>query len=372
MDFPKSMPDIGLVNGHFVDEDINTGQVGTYIPSSWGNAVTDEIINVIESAGLEPAEGQNDQLYMAISQLIKNNLSMAATEQKSGIAKIATQEEVNLGVDDKKFVTPHKLSRRTVAYPGGHLHGLRMSNNAASPQSQITIDAGSARDSTNTVNIDLSSAISGILQSSGSWSAGSGGNKLDIGFRSVSTWYHIFAIRKTSDGAGDVLLSLSPLSPTMPIGYAGFRRIGSIKTDIDGGILRFINVGRSFWWGAPIKDASGVLVVNSIASSTLTLSVPPGIRALAKNHVAFTGNASNIYLRATDAVSISTNYIVDNTAATLAVWNGGLGMNTANVDFGSVSFETLTDVSSALVMQSQQGTVGGFYAIVTLGWTELE
>lgn len=69
MDFPKSMPDIGLVNGQFVDEDVTTGQVGTYIPSSWGNALTHEILNVIEAAGLEPDEGDNTQLMVAVNKI---------------------------------------------------------------------------------------------------------------------------------------------------------------------------------------------------------------------------------------------------------------------------------------------------------------
>jgi hypothetical protein len=69
MDFPKSRPGIGLVNDRFVDEDINTGQVGTYIPSSWGNAVTEEIINVIVDAELVPDEGNNTQLLVAINKI---------------------------------------------------------------------------------------------------------------------------------------------------------------------------------------------------------------------------------------------------------------------------------------------------------------
>lgn len=69
MDFPKSMPDIGLVNGQFVGEDITTGQVGSYIPSSWGNAVTQEILNVIEDAELVPDERNNTQLSIAINKI---------------------------------------------------------------------------------------------------------------------------------------------------------------------------------------------------------------------------------------------------------------------------------------------------------------
>lgn len=371
MDFPKSMPDIGLVNGQFVDEDVTTGQVGTYIPSSWGNAVTQEIINVIESAELKPREGQNNQLALAIEQLIADNLAGAAAEEKSGIAKIATQEEVNLGINDEKFITPRKLSRRPIAYPGGHLHGLRMSNNTASSQSQITVDGGSARDSTNTVNIDLRAAVSGVLQSSGSWSAGSGGNKLDTGSAAASNWYHVFVIHKVSSDEGDFLVSLSPIAPAMPLGYDGFRRIGSIKTNVNGSVVPFINVGRMFWWAAPIKDAAGSMGSGVFSEVTLTLSVPTGIRVLCRVHAAFTGAATNLYFRSVDASVISSTWLKTNSLASLGEWNGGLGMNTYEVDFGSWPFELLTNSTAAVVMQYQNAPMASFFSVVTLGWTEL-
>lgn len=113
MDFPKSMPDIGLVNGQFVDEDITTGQAGTYIPSSWGNAVTEEILNVIEAAELVPEEGENNQLALAIEHLILNSLAGAATEARSGVAKLATELLVLAGNDDTTIVTPKKLASLT-------------------------------------------------------------------------------------------------------------------------------------------------------------------------------------------------------------------------------------------------------------------
>lgn len=70
MDYPKSVPSVGLVNGKFVDEDIGAGTTGSLIPSKWGNAVTDEILNVIAAAELTPDEENNGQLLAAVSSLI--------------------------------------------------------------------------------------------------------------------------------------------------------------------------------------------------------------------------------------------------------------------------------------------------------------
>ena len=70
MDYPKSVPNIGLVNGKFVDENTTSGQVGSLIPAAWGSAITDEVLAVIAAAELEPQEGQNDQLAQAIQKLV--------------------------------------------------------------------------------------------------------------------------------------------------------------------------------------------------------------------------------------------------------------------------------------------------------------
>lgn len=66
MDYPKSVPGVGLVDGKFVDEDKNVPRVGSLIPSVWGNAVTDSILEVQAAAGLAPDEGDVKQLLKAI------------------------------------------------------------------------------------------------------------------------------------------------------------------------------------------------------------------------------------------------------------------------------------------------------------------
>lgn len=70
MDYPKSTPGIGLVNGKFADENPSTGQIGSLIPSGWGNSVTDEILAVIRAANLVPDEADRAQLSKAIAALI--------------------------------------------------------------------------------------------------------------------------------------------------------------------------------------------------------------------------------------------------------------------------------------------------------------
>lgn len=66
VDYPTSVPSVGLVDGKFVDENPLTGTPGSLIPSAWENSVTDEVLNVIQAAGLAPAEADLTQLLQAI------------------------------------------------------------------------------------------------------------------------------------------------------------------------------------------------------------------------------------------------------------------------------------------------------------------
>jgi hypothetical protein len=140
VDFPISVPSIGLVDGKFVDEDPLVGTPGSLIPSAWGNAVTEEMLAVITAAGLTPDEEDNTQLNAALGLIIdtRNQATSAsqaeavagtdntkrmtplrvfqaiaavvaqATEAAFGWAKIATQAQTNAGTDDSTIVTPKK------------------------------------------------------------------------------------------------------------------------------------------------------------------------------------------------------------------------------------------------------------------------
>ena len=60
--------------------------------------------------------------------------------------------------------------------------------------------------------------------------AGSGANGLDTGALAGSTWYSVFVIAK-DDGTVAGLISISAVTPAMPIGYTFFARVGWIRTD---------------------------------------------------------------------------------------------------------------------------------------------
>ncbi len=90
MDYPKSVPSVGLVNGQFVDEDVVAATPGSLIPAAWGNGVTQEILNVVQAAGMTPSEASNNQLLAALRSAA---LFTTATQFDSG-RSVATTEFV--------------------------------------------------------------------------------------------------------------------------------------------------------------------------------------------------------------------------------------------------------------------------------------
>nr|WP_246356527.1 phage tail protein [Pseudomonas gingeri] len=86
-----------MVNGKFVDENPVNGSPGSLIPAVWGNAVTEELLNVVQAGGLEPAEAERDQLLRAIQTIVKSSLppeQIRTTLTAYGITDAYTKAEV--------------------------------------------------------------------------------------------------------------------------------------------------------------------------------------------------------------------------------------------------------------------------------------
>lgn len=105
------------------------------------------------------------------------------------------------------------------------------------------------------------------IQSTGAFTAGSGGNGLDTGSRTAATIYRTYVIQNNSTGAYDILFSISPTSPTVPSGYTN---LGII----DYAMIRVNNSGNisSAEWDVNDKrlvlgPGQHIIFVNSLASA---------------------------------------------------------------------------------------------------------
>lgn len=280
----------------------------------------------------------------------------SSTVQK-GIVRLATASETDARSRTDVAVSPGMLS-----YAPGFFYGFTMSNNATTPNTTVDIGAGAARSADNTVDIKLDVTLRGILQASGSWAAGDNQNKLDTGARANSTWYHVFAIRKTSDGTGDLLFSLSATAPTMPSGYAGFRWIGAILVNASGNITPFVNIGREFFWKDLVQDAfsSGTPPVNL----SITLRVPTGVRVKARVDALVKADNGVIYLRPTDTNTVTLGD--PNTSS----WIAGISTvsNGTSNEVVAASSEVITNTSGQVMMQTFTALTNAGYGVTTKGY----
>ena len=199
-----------------------------------------------------------------------NSATSAATSAASAATSAATFDPA-----------PFQLS----AGLPGYFSGFALSNSGTTA---INIASGSAKDATNAADITLISTTTKQLQSSGAWSANTGGNGLFTGARAANTWYHVFAI-KSAGGLVDAGFDTSVIAANRPAAYQFYRRIGSIKTDASGNIIPFLNDGDMFSWVTPVYD----IIQATISSDTqFTINTPAGVRVDAQLSFTTTGIAS--------------------------------------------------------------------------------
>lgn len=163
--------------------------------------------------------------------------------------------------------------------PPGHLFGLGLSN-AADTANDITVAAGRCRDSSNTVDLIISSALT--KQIDASFVVGNNQGGRSSSGLSDTTW-HVFVIGKALGASADILFhdGVDP-SAALPADYLYYRRIGSIIR-ASSAIRQFIQVGDHFMWSPIIDETVGTAFDNTQRNYALT--VPAGVSVLADVYV---------------------------------------------------------------------------------------
>lgn len=151
-----------------------------------------------------------------------------------------------------------------------YVNGLDIAKTAAKI---ISMAAGAARDSTNTNDITLSTAVSIN-------GATVGANGADVAALVASTMYAVYVIGDSTgyESTAGLLVLASATSPNLPGGYDMYRRVGWILTDSSANILQFWQYGRGqarmYYYDVGISELSGG-ASTTFAAIDLATSVPP-------------------------------------------------------------------------------------------------
>ena len=213
----------------------------------------------------------------------------------------------------------------------GHIDGLIMSNGTDSDH-DIDISIGEAADFTGAYLMKLTAAMT--KQIDAAWAAGDNAGGMFTGAVAVDTWYHVYEIRKDSDGSIDFGFDTSLTASNAPAGYSNYRRIGSVLTDGSSNIIEFFQKTNEFLWKNPPLDVNGLAAGTSV--NTLTISAPLGVRTEVKINIGLNDNTTS-YVKSTD---------VDDEAPTTTV----APLGTATTTAGGTTFQAkvFTDLASQI------------------------
>ncbi|MDR6624341.1 hypothetical protein [Caulobacter segnis] len=246
----------------------------------------------------------------------------------------------------------------------GSIFGLILSNNSSAPNTHLNIAAGQARDSSDVYDLRLTTGLTKRLDQTFAAGTGNGGRDTSAAIV-ANTSYHVFLIRKTSDGALDVLFSTSALSPTLPTGYAAFRRLGAVMTDASGFIKKFVQHNDYFELATRTADFAGV--GNGSGPYLRQISVPRGVPVKARIFMQSNGG--------TQAVSFSGVYdpalgVPQLTTLKRAQIRRGIYKNASNSDetYAVWDGDVWTDSNAQVYTHSDNAS--DTLALGVYGWTD--
>lgn len=243
----------------------------------------------------------------------------------------------------------------------GAISGLALSNDSDADH-DIAIAVGSCRDSADKRTLSLSSILTKRIDAT--WAAGDDAGGMFTGSVTTDTWYHLFLVRKTSDGSIDAGVDTSITAANIPSGYVEYRRIGSVKTDGSSNIKPFVQFGDRFTWSAPTPDATDV--ATSTSAALTTLNTPLAVKVEAEMYIHIEDAATNtkgILFSDPDVPDLS----ADNNAARSHGYVQASQSGTDNFKFNFVA-ECPTNTSSQVRVVNS--ATGGTYSIRTRSYRD--
>lgn len=243
------------------------------------------------------------------------------------------------------------MGNGAAAFPKGHIHGLKLSNNGTDATNDIDIAAGECRDGSDVANMVLASSLTKRLDAA--WAFGDGNGGLDTG-SIADTTYHVWLIGRSDTGVIDALFSASATSPTMPANYDQKRRIGAFTRE-SSTIVPFTQLGDQFLRQTPLFTGA-----TSTTSATLTVATgaPIGIQV----DLLLSGRV----VHSTDAVAV---LIMSPDQADVAPVAGGI--NTVQTEAGLVgSYQQAVRCDTSGRVRHRSTSTSTAVGLGMLGWID--
>ncbi|EJN15681.1 hypothetical protein PMI42_00698 [Bradyrhizobium sp. YR681] len=244
-----------------------------------------------------------------------------------------------------------------VASIANHIGGLTLSTAVAS--STVTIAVGAATDSG---NVDLMKLTSALNKHTGSWAVGHNSGGLDTGTIAVSSWYHVYLIKRPDTGVVDACITATFGTGcaagvgNIPAAYTEKRWLGGIKTDASNNWTRFYQIGDEFIWDVPAPDVN---LTATTPNANYALSVPPGVSVMAHVEMNFRSSSTGAFVVVHSPLGNSQTPGTPSGNVTASVI-------VANIDSYSV-VNVLTDTSRQ-IHATGNGVGSNNFVLTTTGW----
>jgi hypothetical protein len=330
-----------------VSNDLTQWEVSTGLYNS-GTTTFPRTTVLYNSSGTGTATGQSGA---------GTKINFSTIPQVSIVA--IAEDLIQVEIANSFSTTQQNQIQKNVGIPAvmrSYLAGLTLST--AGSSATFAVAAGVAGDST---NADMMTLAASISKTTGAWAVGSGNGSLDTGAVAISTWYHVFLIKRTDTQVVDVLFSLSVSAPTMPSSYTLFRRIGSMLTDASSHWVAFTQFGDEFHWAAMVGDVSNAAATNTAVTSTLTVPTGVQVTSLFRAGLNSPSAATGVLVTSLDENDVAP-FVLNNGACSIYVGGGVDG-------FASTVLQVRTNTSAQIRWRGQIASTGTF-SIATFGWID--
>src|SRR3990167_1257168 len=250
-----------------------------------------------------------------------------------------------------------------VGFPQGHIFGLILSNAAVDTTNDINVTAGKARNSTDTTDITLASAI--VKQIDAAWAVGTNAGGMNTGAVANGTWYEVHLIRRSDTGVVDVMFTTTANRSRLPTSYDSQRQIGWVRRGTATN-LQFTQIDDYFTLAVAVNDAAAITAATT--ATAITLTVPPSTIALFR--ACNSGNSSNISVT-TVFYGAGVSALTPGTAGGVAsLYNAFIDDTTDGNRWARGVGQFAMRVSSSSQITHDSDFAQGTFDISTLGWTD--